>query len=398
MKAARSDIPDILCFSHLRWEFVHQRPQHLLERAARGRRVFYMEEPVREPGSPRLEVSDRAGGVTVLVPHLPEEFSDASAAGHQSVLLDEWMDVASLDGYVLWYYTPMALQFSRNLQPLLTVFDCMDELSLFRGAHPNLLRLEAELLRRADVVFTGGQSLFEAKESRHPDVHLFPSSIDQAHFRQARTTSRAPADQEAIPGPRIGYFGVIDERMDFGLLAGLADARPNWQLVMIGPVVKVDRSEVPVRPNLHFLGKRSYDDLPRYIAGWDAALIPFALNESTRFISPTKTPEYLAAGKRVISSPIRDVVEPYGRLGAVQIAGTVEEFTDAIETALQEGATDQWMRDVDRLLAGASWNKTWDAMAEVMAAALERKHSRSPVRTFEGTDARVSGRSAHRAG
>lgn len=368
MPAARSALPDIVCLSHLRWDLVYQRPQHLMERAARERRVFYVEEPIWDSDSPRLHVSDRPGGVKVVVPHLPDHLSGTEAEQQHSDLLLEWTKRAGIEEYVLWYYTPMALSFSRNLEPLATVFDCMDELSMFRGAPPGILDMEAELFRQADVVFTGGRSLFEAKQDRHPNVHLFPSSVDREHFQRARTTRRSPSDQADLPTPRLGYFGVIDERMDFELLAGLASARPDWQLVMIGPTAKVDPSELPQRPNLHFLGGRPYDELPAYIAGWDVALIPFALNDSTRFISPTKTPEYLAAGRPVVSTPIRDVVEPYGAAGLVRIAATIPEFTEAVEEELARGAPDRWLRDVDLFLARTSWDRTWEAMAEIMDA------------------------------
>ena len=368
MPAARSELPDIVCLSHLRWDLVYQRPQHLMERAARERRVFYVEEPVWGSDSPRLHVSDRPEGVKVVAPHLPDDVSEEVAAQQQSDLLLEWIERAGIKDYVLWYYTPMALSYSRNLEPLATVFDCMDELSMFRGAPPGILEMESELFRRADVVFTGGRSLFEAKQDRHPNVHLFPSSVDREHFQRARTIRRGPPDQAILPAPRLGYFGVIDERMDLELLAGVADARPDWQWVMIGPVVKVDPSELPRRPNLHFLGRRPYDELPAYVAGWDVALIPFALNDSTRFISPTKTPEYLAAGRPVVSTPIRDVAEPYGAAGLVRIAATVPEFIEAVEMELARDARGDWLREVDRFLARTSWDRTWEAMADIMDA------------------------------
>ncbi|MBA2246383.1 MAG: glycosyltransferase family 1 protein, partial [Gemmatimonadetes bacterium] len=204
---------------------MYQRPQHLLSRFARERRVFFVEEPVWGEGSTRMEVSPRPDGVRVAIPHLPEGTGAEEAEALQQVLLDEMLREQSVEDFILWYYTPMALGFSRHLQPLAVVYDVMDELSMFRFAPPTLLQRESELYERADVVFTGGQSLFEAKRERHPNVHLFPSSIDAAHFGRARTIAEDPEDQASIGRPRLGYFGVIDERLDLDLLAGLADAR-----------------------------------------------------------------------------------------------------------------------------------------------------------------------------
>jgi UDP-galactopyranose mutase len=244
----------------------------------------------------------------------------------------------------------------------------MDELSAFRGAPPGLLRNEAELLRHADLVFTGGQSLYEAKRDRHPSVHAFPSSVDVPHFATARRGLEEPADQAPIAHPRMGFFGVVDERMDLELLAAVADLRPDWQLIILGPVVKIDPAHLPRRANLHFLGGKPYTQLPAYVAGWDVALMPFARNESTRFISPTKTPEYLAAGKPVVSTSIRDVVRPYGDLGLVRIADTPEDFVRACEAALTEDRA-TWLPRVDAHLASMSWDTTWAGMKALLDGA-----------------------------
>ena len=227
---------------------------------------------------------------------------------------------------ITWYYTPMMLPFSRHIEANVTVFDAMDELSKFKFAPVKLLELEQELIDRADIVFTGGSSLYEAKKDRHPSVHCFPSSVDRAHFCKARARQFDPADQEDLPRPRLGFYGVIDERFDIELLDKVAEMRPDWSFVMVGPVVKISEDELPKRPNICYLGGKTYDQLPAYLSGWDVALMPFAMNESTQFISPTKTPEYLAGGKPVVSTPIKDVVRHYGQLEGVKIASTPEEI------------------------------------------------------------------------
>jgi UDP-galactopyranose mutase len=364
--------PDLICLSHLRWDFVWQRPQHLMSRFARDRRVFFVEEPIFEPTEPRLEVSERKGGIHVAVPHLPYGLSPEQVEAAQGELLRELLEQHEITEYVLWYYTPMAIPFTEGLEPLGVVYDCMDELSLFRGAPRELLDRESKLLAAADLVFTGGQSLYEAKRERHPRVHPFPSSIEAEHFRQAREACPEPADQAALPRPRMGYFGVIDERLDLDLIAAVADARPDWQIVMVGPVVKIDPESLPRRANLHYLGMKGYADLPLYLSGWDVALMPFAQNESTRFISPTKTPEYLAGGRPVVSTPVRDVVKPYGEEGLVEIAdaaNTPEEFVAAIERALS-GYGEGWLDRVDEFLSHGSWSRTWREMSDLIDAAV----------------------------
>jgi UDP-galactopyranose mutase len=363
---------DVICLSHLRWDFVYQRPQHLLSRCARERRVFFFEEPIYiNDQMVQFNVSTRGDNLYVVQPLLPKGISEAEAESSQRTIINELIAQKQIKDYLLWYYTPMALTFTRHLRPLATIYDCMDELSAFRGAPTAMVECEAELLKRADVVFTGGLSLYEAKRDQHRNIHPFPSSIDAAHFAQARFVENEPSDQADIPRPRIGFFGVIDERLDTELLDRVAALRPDWHIVMIGPVVKIDPADLPQRPNIHYLGGKEYKDLPSYLAGWDVAMMPFARNESTRFISPTKTPEYLAAGKPVISTSIRDVVRQYGESGLVRIADRPEAFVAAVEKALREDvANADWLIRVDQLLARTSWDWTWTGMLELIDSAV----------------------------
>jgi UDP-galactopyranose mutase len=347
-----------------------------MTRAARTRRVFFVEEPLFDApaGQPSVEVREPHPNVRVIVPHLAAGCSDAACMSAQRDTIDELLRTFDVAEYVLWYWSPMSLRFTRHLSPLATVFDCMDELSGFAGAPPALKELERELMRRAQVMFTGGISLYEAKRPLHANVHALPSSVDVAHFAAARTVAVEPDDQRGVPRPRIGFFGVIDERMDLALVAGVADRRPDWQLVFLGPTCKIDPATLPVRGNIHYLGMKSYEQLPMYLAGWDVAMLPFAQNDATRFISPTKTPEYLAAGCPVVSTPIRDVVRPYGELGLVHIADHPDAFVDAIDAAMREDARARHAK-VEACLAGQSWDATWARMDSLIASA------RRPVAT-----------------
>jgi glycosyltransferase involved in cell wall biosynthesis len=366
---------DVICFSHLRWNFVFQRPQHLLTRCAATRRVFYVEEPSYDASTPQLEVRVEQSGVHVVVPHLPEAERETEGVAAQRVLLRQLCEHYAIQRHVTWFYTPMALPVAEELRPDACIYDCMDELSAFKGAPKQLLPREAELFQQADLVFTGGHALYEAKRRLHHNIHAFPSSVDRAHFEQARKSQPDPDDQARIARPRLGFYGVIDERMDLALLDGLAALRPHFQIVMLGPVVKIDPADLPRRPNIHYLGGKSYAELPRYLAGWDVAIMPFAKNESTRFISPTKTPEYLAAGKPVVSTSIRDVVRPYSVQGLAHIADTPSDFAAACDASLRE-ARERHLRRADAFLAGMSWDTTWGAMERLMVRAIERNRRR----------------------
>ena len=372
-QAAPEEQP-LLVFSHLRWHFVTQRPQHLLIRAARTRKVFFWEEPCRHEVGSSSEFGVKGGvleflhvdnnpDVLVIRPHF---FEEEDAVAGQRRLLDDFLGARAVRCFDRWYYTPMALAFSNHLRADVTVYDCMDELSAFAGAPPELIEREQELFRIADVVFTGGRSIFEAKRSQHARVHAFPSSIDVQHFAQAQKVNQEPLDQSSIPYPRAGFFGVLDERFDRNLLAEVAALRPQVHFVILGPVVKVDPSLLPQASNIYYLGSKSYSDLPAYLSGWNVALLPFAINDATRFISPTKTPEYLAAGKRVVSTPICDVVADYGKPGLVAIAATAAEFAAAIDSAIAAEGDEAWRTRVQRKLASSSWDQTWKQMNREM--------------------------------
>ncbi|WP_088893137.1 glycosyltransferase family 1 protein [Leptolyngbya ohadii] len=369
-----SSVPDLVCLSHLRWDFVYQRPQHLLSRCASERRVFFIEEPIfTDENHWRLEVSRRECGVWVAVPYLPKGLAEEVSIAIQQGLIDDLLAEQEIHDYICWFYTPMMLPIVEHLTPSLVVYDCMDELSAFKGAPTALRQREERLFDMADLVFTGGQSLYEAKRDRHPQVYAFPSSIDAVHFNQARQPQDDLADQAEIPHSRCGFYGVVDERFDIELLDRVAQAKPEWHFVIIGPVVKIDPASLPRHANIHYLGGKSYAELPHYLAGWDVALLPFARNESTRFISPTKTPEYLAGGKPVVSTSIRDVVRPYGEQDLVQIADTPDEFIAAIEAAMQQSQNSQWRDRVDAFLSQTSWDRTWSTMSGLMQKTIARK-------------------------
>ncbi|WP_435018224.1 glycosyltransferase [Tundrisphaera sp. TA3] len=387
--------PVILCHSHLRWDWVYQRPQHVLSRLARTWPVIVEEEPLFDERPPGLDILSVADGVTVIRPHCPpgsgvdlgrlvEEYAAAVRAGRPMIR---------------WFYSPMFATYGDRLGPdQVVVFDCMDELASFAGAPAGLREAESRLLARADVVFTGGRSIHEAKQGRNPNVQCFPSAVDPDHFARALDPDLAiPGDIAGLPGPVFGYCGVVDERLDYGLIARLADAPGVGSVVLVGPTIKVDPASLPRRPNLHFLGQRPYEALPSYLKGFDACIMPWALNEATRSISPTKTLEYMAAGRPILSTPVRDVVRDHGDL--VHVAGDADGFARlAVEVA---GRPDPARAEAGRRRAAErGWEATAAAMGRLVAdrlapAAGEGAVSTRPkARTSRGDDARslIAGR------
>jgi glycosyltransferase involved in cell wall biosynthesis len=389
MSEAEPSVPDparptLLCFSHLRWDFVFQRPQHLMSRFAREMTVVFWEEPIDigrgDTAYLKVRQAEDFPNVRVVTPHLPEGLDAAQREEALGRLLDAHVSITN-GPLITWYYTPMMLPFSRHLGASVVVYDCMDELSKFRFAPEHLLDLEQELIDRADLVFTGGASLYEAKKSRHSSVHCFPSSVDRDHFAKARRELPQPADQAELKHPRLGFYGVIDERFDIDLLREMADMRPDWSFVMVGPVVKIGEDELPRAANIHYVGGKTYEQLPAYLSGWDVALMPFAMNESTQFISPTKTPEYLSGGKPVVSTPVRDVVRTYGHLQGVHIAHDADGFVRCCEQALEQSRNEgDWLAEADLLLSATSWETTQARMSGLIAEVLgERSEQEAPA-------------------
>ncbi|MDM7923044.1 MAG: glycosyltransferase, partial [Pyrinomonadaceae bacterium] len=310
------------------------------------------------------------GNVIRCVPKLSQ--ADATDDDVMRKLIDTLAADWDMNNAVTWFYTPLMLDWAAGLAPSAVVYDCMDELSKFRFASPRLVEKEEELLSRSDMVFTGGHSLYMAKCDRHRAVYEFASSIDAEHFRKARAIAAEMPEQADLPRLRIGYAGVIDERIDLDLVSDTARMRPEWSFIMLGPVVKIDEASLPKAGNIHYLGMKDYSELPKYFAGWDVGMMPFALNEATEFISPTKTPEYLAAGLPVVSTPIADVVRPYGEMGLVQIAGSAEDFVDSIFFAAS-GNRERRLAEVDRFLANRSWDKTFRSMDDLIQAVVNQK-------------------------
>lgn len=380
----------LIVFCHLRWDFVFQRPQHLMTRLAEHYNILFVEEPVQTEGPAHLKKTAVAPSITVCQPHtnVPHYgFHDDQIPVLQGLLSDL---VPEGERPVVWFYTPMALPLLQGLDPALVVYDCMDELSAFKNPPKQLLQRESALLNIADLVFTGGPSLYEAKKNRHPNAHCFSSSVDAAHFRQALDAAISHPEQAHVAGPRLGFYGVIDERFDTGLVREMAAAHPEWQIVLVGPVVKIDPAELPRAENVHYMGQRGYQELPKFLAGWDVCLLPFAMNESTKFISPTKVLEYMAAEKPSVSTPITDVKVPYGDV--VAIAETPAEYIAACERMLAQSAEENaaMAKRMREVVANTSWDKTAARMHELISNAVPGDKARpAPVVTEAVIEKRV---------
>lgn len=364
----------IIVFSHLRWDFVFQRPQHLLSRLARHYRILCVEEPTYREGAAKLEISEPIPNLMVCKPFTPVKhlgFVDEQMPYLRKMIKELTADHPSS---IAWFYTPMALPLLDEVDAEHVVYDCMDELSAFKNPPSQLIEREKNLLKIADVVFTGGPSLYEAKKDKNPNVHCFPSSVDANHFRHALDRNIAFAAHKDLPEPRLGFYGVIDERFDPELVGQLADAHPEWQIVLVGPVVKIDPETLPRRDNIHYMGQQSYDTLPKFLASWDVCLMPFALNESTRFISPTKSLEYMAAELPIVSTPIKDVVDLHSDV--VEIAATPAEFIAACERMVELSSEE--MRHKIRLMREKLAQTSWDMTASRMHALLQGLGAEEP--------------------
>lgn len=374
----KTSTPGIVVFSHLRWSFVWQRPQQFLSRFAKTHRILFIEEPIYDlpdGDTGRLELEAVAPNILVSTVHLPgsmrsneklpEELRSFARQAIETVNLQ-----GEFDSPLLWYYSPMEASWSLDhFENSGIVYDCMDELSQFRGAPPELVNQEKRLLNRADVVFTGGYQLWTKKSQQHPNVHFFGCGVEAEHFGKARLDETpVPADVAELKKPVIGWFGVVDERVNYPLLAEMAELRPEWSFVMVGPVVKVDPAELPQAPNLHWLGGRDYKELPEYCKAYDVCMMAFALNEATEYINPTKALEYLATGRPVISTPVADVVRQYSDL--VYIEEDAQGFVSRIEEILANPDVERIQQGIEKA-EGCSWDNTVSEMQRLIGEATQ---------------------------
>ncbi|MEO7699805.1 MAG: glycosyltransferase [Opitutus sp.] len=358
----------IIALCHLSWDWVWQRPQQFLSRLAKTHPVLFVETYCADVPSTvvRLRSPENCPNVTICEMHLPAsrwsdgKFIDRERRRALRRALTNDLE-GRFDDAILWFNDPMAVTaFAGHLDESLIVYDCMDELSQFKGAPPALIEREYDLLEVADVVFCGGRKMRDKRLPYNANSHFYGTGVDIAHFGSARSSALAVAPEIAeLRGPVLGYFGVVDERIDYDLLAALADADPKWHVVMVGPTTKVDPATFPKRPNLHFIGGRAYAQLPTLTKGFSVCLMPFARNEATEYINPTKALEYMAAGRPVVSTALDEVKSNFS--GVARIARNHTEF---IEMCQREVASPSRSR-IERGLKLAQEN-TWDAIVGKM--------------------------------
>lgn len=353
IRSQRSPSYDMVVFCHLRWDFVYQRPQHIISRMSKKARILLIEEPIGfEPGQ------ENTGNLIVVNDNLHVLQPRVRSIEEIKNILPEFLPSKNIS--IGWFYSPSFVSLLPAFDFDTVIYDCMDELTLFKGAPAELLEQEKFLISNADIIFTGGKSLYESKKQLHKNVYCFPSSVDQEHFAKALNGVSIPDDIANIPSPIVGYFGVIDERIDLDLLNETAKMNPEVSFVMIGPLAKIGEEDLPRQQNIHYLGMKSYTVLPNYLKAFSIAMMPFALNDATKFISPTKTLEYIAAGKPIVSTAIKDVVRDYNH--CVEIVDSAESFSAAISKILQNG--DQMTRESDyrEILEKTSWSNTVSKM------------------------------------
>ncbi len=360
----------ILVHSHLRWDWVWQRPQQFLSRLSENHPILFVEEPwfvdYLIESETTVWQAEKFPNITVVRPHFPEAWKKDRARidAERRKTVDELLAGPLGDTFsepVQWFYDPMAvIPFGGQMNEIANIYDCMDQLSQFRGAPAELVRRERLLLELADVVFAGGPKIHQAKVLHNENCHSYGCGVEIAHFGKARRPETPiPDDVAHLQGPVLGFFGCVDERMDYELLAKMAAAHPEWQIVIIGPAIKVDPEQFPQRENIHWLGAREYQQLPGYVKAFDVCLMPFAINEATEFINPTKALEYMATGTPIVSTAIEDVVLQFSDV--VQIADSHEEFiafcertisspdSEAIQLGLELTTLNSWEAIVERL-------------------------------------------------
>jgi glycosyltransferase involved in cell wall biosynthesis len=373
----------IIVHCHLCWDWVWQRPQQFLSRLSHRHKILFVEMVAPDPqlASPfaRFYTPESCPNVTVLRIQFPSWcWHDGSFVdGERRRLVKSFLEgpmAGEFQQPVQWFYDPMAVPaFAGQMNETVTVYDCMDELSNFRCAPPEIREREKELLELADVVFAGGRKLHAAKRLQNDNCHFYGCGVDAAHFGKAREPGIAvPADLRSLQKPVLGYFGVIDERMDYELIAKLADANPRWSIALVGPVLKVDAAVLPQRHNLHWLGQKAYADLPSYCKGFDVCLMPFAINEATEFINPTKSLEYMATGRPIVSSAVPDVVTNFGSV--VKVANNHNEFISACKAACQQ-PDDQSIERGLRMVAENSWEHIVSKLEGHVVEALLKKQT-----------------------
>lgn len=360
----------IIAHSHLRWDFVWQRPQQVLSRLAQHHPVLFVEDAVDGNGPARIELSQPLDNLVRAVPVVPgcsRDSVDATCASILPLLARELRSHPLLAPRfatpVQWFYSPLtAPAFIGRFGALGAVYDCMDELANFRFAPPDIEARERFLLARCGVVFTGGYGLYESRSRQHANTHFHGCGVDVDHFGKARCEQTVvPAELAALAQPILGYFGVIDERLDYRLIERLADDLPHASIVMIGPVAKVDPATLPRRGNIHWLGQRAYADLPTLVKGFDVCLMPFAINAATRYINPTKTLEYMAAARPIVSTAIAEVIRNFTPV--VQVAGDADAFVRLVAKAARAP-------DPARIAAGIALAHaaSWDSIVAQMRA------------------------------
>jgi glycosyltransferase involved in cell wall biosynthesis len=377
----RADYP-IIVHCHLCWDWVWQRPQQFLSRLSERHKILFVEtigpDPQLSSAVARFWSAPNFPNVTILRLQFPAwRWGDSAFVDRERRrLLKEFLSgpgAGEFENPVQWFYDPMAVPaFLGQMDEIAVVYDCMDELSKFRCAPPQIKMRERKLLAAADVVFAGGRKLWQAKKLLNENCHFYGCGVDVTHFGSARSdATEIPADIAPLPKPILGYFGVVDERMDYELLVKLADANPDWSIAMVGPKIKVEM--LPERPNLHWLGQKNYLELPAYCKAFDVCMMPFALNEATEFINPTKALEYMATGKPIVSSAVADVVTNFGAV--VSIARTHDEFVSHCREAIAKV-------DAARVEAGLrqaaenSWDSIVAQLENHIANALAAKQSR----------------------
>jgi len=382
----------IICFSHLTWDRnLFQRPQQLMLRFSKRFNVLYVSgyscrqffiDLFRRKKTHSYHVTDNLAVYSPFALPPIKKYSSITIRLNKillSFLVKRRLKKLKFKDPILWIYHPRYIDAIGKFKEELIIYDCMDDftslLSDYEDRERNI-KDERALLKKADMVFAGGYSIAELKRDSREHIHVFPSAVEIYHFKKARSDNlEMPDDITDIPHPILGYWGAIDERVDHELLKRLAMKHPEWSIVLLGPIVRHkagDLSYLKEIKNIFWLGPKDYSLLPNYAKAFDVCLIPFVLSREGKFLSPTKTLEYLATGKPVVSTPITDVVRFYD--GVVGIADGPDEFGMAVRRCMEEDNASMKQKRIC-FTENKSWEDTAEKMEKLILDKIEEKSS-----------------------
>lgn len=393
--------PDVLCISSIDWDFIWQGHQEIMSRlAAEGHRVLFVENtgvrPPRLSDLPRLRhrvTNWRKGtkGFREERPNLfvhspivlPLPYSRVARWVNRQVMLrslNRWMRAIGFSRPVVWTFlpTPLARDVIRSIDSSLTIYYCIDDLASSSAEARRIASSEIALFREADLVFVTSEKLRARAAETSPHVHLFPFGVNLGTFERVRTEEAPiPGDLAALPRPVAGYVGGLHQWVDQDLIAAVAGRMPGVSFALVGPA-QGDVSRLERVPNVHLLGQRPHEDVPRYVKGFDVGLVPYRIAEYTANVYPTKLNEYLVMGTPVVATDLAEIRRFNAEHGdVVRVASTVDAYADEVRRAMAGSTPAEIARRIE-VAESNSWERRLEAMQALIDEGLAAREAATP--------------------